>query len=73
MRISGGNDVCVAPKSFELGGLKTGITLRPDYDYSRLLVDMPMLAKDYHNDWTVCAKPENEPYASVFEPSAVSR
>jgi hypothetical protein len=31
-----------------------GIRSRKDYDYTRTLVDMPLLAKDYYSSWATC-------------------
>ena len=48
---------CPAYKPFEIGGMRVGIKLRPDFDFSRTLVDMPLLERDYWNRWATCELP----------------
>ena len=54
-----GSDVtCPVPAGSTLGGLRVGIKSRPDYDYARTLVDMPLVEKDYWDLFGQCLLPQ---------------
>lgn len=54
--------ICLKHQPFSINGLKMGIQHRFDYDYTRNLVDMPLLESDYWNRWGFCKEPIESAY-----------